>query len=135
MTVEVTQADRDAAAAFWKLSIDRIMAGGKASAGMDDTDDNPLIQAFAAHRKAALEGVAGLVEALAFYAEQWDQDVDAERTDAGWVGSVGELEPTGELIADGGSKARAALATAAAAALTDEERARIFEDGWKRIKP
>jgi hypothetical protein len=50
-----------------------------------------------------------VVEALKFYAEAWEQDVDAERTAHGWEGTVGPVEPSEELRNDMGSKARAAL--------------------------
>ena len=50
------------------------------------------------------------MEALRFYGDQWEQDVDAERTVHGWEGTIGDLEPTNDLLRDGGSKARATLA-------------------------
>jgi hypothetical protein len=57
----------------------------------------------------------GLVEALRFYAEAWEQDVDAERTAHGWEGSIGALEPSEALYRDRGDKARTALASTAGA--------------------
>jgi hypothetical protein len=50
-----------------------------------------------------------LEEALRFYANAWDQEVDAERTAHGWVGSIGEVTPSEELCADKGQRAREAL--------------------------
>lgn len=58
-------------------------------------------------------GEARLREALAFYRDAWEQDVDAERTATGWAGSIGEVEPSAELMTDKGARARAALATPA----------------------
>lgn len=58
-----------------------------------------------------VETVELLRKALQFYADQWDQDVDAERTAAGWEGSIGAVEPTEALLNDFGQIARAALST------------------------
>ncbi|AWC25405.1 hypothetical protein CO731_04900 [Aminobacter sp. MSH1] len=80
------------------------------------------------HRLAATTS-AGVteeqVEALTFYAEQWEQDVDAERTATGWQGSIGDEEPTRALLADKGARARAALTSRAPAvkAMPDWQRA------------
>jgi hypothetical protein len=46
-------------------------------------------------------------EALRFYATEWRQDVDAERTATGWVGSIGPVEPSEALLNDFGARARA----------------------------
>ena len=62
---------------------------------------------------AAPSHAPALAEALQFYANEWDQDVDAERVGPGsndWEGSLGDVEPSDALRADRGDKARAALA-------------------------
>jgi len=48
-------------------------------------------------------------EALRFYAEQWEQDVDGELTANGWVGSIGDIVMTEALRNDCGDIARKAL--------------------------
>jgi hypothetical protein len=60
---------------------------------------------------ALLDEVEALRLALAFYRDEWINDVDAERTATGWTGSIGPLEPTEALLTDRGEKARAALAS------------------------
>lgn len=60
--LKITQADRDAAAAYWKVS--RIGSGEtvrRYKAG--EADNSFIVQAFARHRIAAEEGKAELVEA------------------------------------------------------------------------
>jgi hypothetical protein len=52
---------------------------------------------------------ARLREALQFYATEWEQDVDAERTISGWEGSIGDVSPSEALCRDRGEKARLAL--------------------------
>jgi hypothetical protein len=60
---------------------------------------------------AALSAMPPPPEAvLEFYANAWEQDVDAERTVSGWEGSIGEMMPNEELLADKGERARQALA-------------------------
>lgn len=53
--------------------------------------------------------VSRLEAALTFYADAWTQEVDAERTAHGWVGSIGPVEPSEDLLNDMGNRARAAL--------------------------
>lgn len=48
-------------------------------------------------------------QVLQFYANQWEQAVDAEQTVHGWHGSIGGVEPSGQLQEDEGSLARQAL--------------------------
>lgn len=78
MTVEVTQADREAAADFicWQRAATQsaiegqhdvrqfFVAGFSKAIRQGIWDEHQVVQAFAAHRTTALEGVAGLVEAL-----------------------------------------------------------------------
>ena len=61
--------------------------------------------------RAALSAsdVTKLRDALTFYAEQWEQDIDAEQTAHGWVGSIGQVCPTEALCEDAGRIARQAL--------------------------
>ena len=73
------------------------LASDQAAARLDPTGFDQ------ARRIAQLEG------ALRFYAEQWEQDVDAELTVGGWVGTIGQMEPTQELLSDAGDLARDAL--------------------------
>lgn len=50
------------------------------------------------------------VKALGFYEEQWENSVDQEWTSSTHSeGSIGPLEPTRELVEDGGTRARTAL--------------------------
>lgn len=61
--LKITQADRDAAAAYWKAS--RIGSGETVRRYKAGEADNAfIVQAFAHHRIAAEEGKAELVEAL-----------------------------------------------------------------------
>ena len=61
--LKITQADRDAAAAYWKVS--RIGSGETVRRYKAGEADNAfIVQAFARHRIAAEEGKAELVEAL-----------------------------------------------------------------------
>jgi len=58
----VTQADRDAVQAFHRIMADRLMsdiASGRPTMGEDQGDAGTLVQAFAAHRLAALDSRAG----------------------------------------------------------------------------
>lgn len=63
-----------------------------------------------------------LRDALSFYANAWEQDVDAELTVNGWAGMIGRLEPSTELYADGGERARAALASTPTPSVPEELR-------------
>ena len=60
---------------------------------------------------AALSPDERLIEALTFYRDEWEQDVDAELTAYSWTGSIGEVTPTEALWRDRGKKAREALLT------------------------
>jgi len=77
------------------------------------------LSAFNAGIEAAAKVNEELVEALEFYANAWEQDVDAEQTPFGWQGSVGDVYPIEELYQDHGDKARAALAKARSLAKGD----------------
>lgn len=48
-------------------------------------------------------------DVLNFYANAWQQDVDADRTATGWEGRIGEMEPSEALREDRGDRARQAL--------------------------
>jgi hypothetical protein len=57
------------------------------------------------------ERVERLEAALRFYADEWEQDVDAERTFTGWEGTIGEVMPSQALCEDQGTLARASLSS------------------------
>ena len=56
--------------------------------------------------------LARAVEVATFYASSWYQDIDAELTPEGWVGSgtaLGPMEPDNDLYKDQGKRARALI--------------------------
>ena len=65
--VEVTQADRDAAAAYWRGWVDDYVSEvmvSEALTGDHDDDQDSLVQAFARHREAAITTAQAEAEAL-----------------------------------------------------------------------
>jgi hypothetical protein len=75
---------------------------GPDKAEHDDWKAADTIEALAARNKE-------LEEALRFYRDEWEQEVDAERTAHGWTGSIGDVVPTDALMTDEGKTARQAL--------------------------
>lgn len=79
--VEVTQADRDAAAAFWQGRQEPFLAE-KCQSGEFDERPRGLNQALARHRLASIEEAAARIEALE---KALDEALDALETEASFT--------------------------------------------------
>ena len=80
----ITQADRDAAAAYWKAS----MIGSSMTQKLyksGEFDSSLIVQAFACHRTTSLAAQNGLVEAVEHIVEYWNRDQNEDAmSDALW---------------------------------------------------